>query len=441
MKRNFTNEEIEELILDLGSDDQEIVDLAMSGLLMANPRRHLSDMIDALEWVDDIIKQRICYIFGGLIDNRCIDPLLSVLNDENIDTRIAAIDSLQYFPNERIIPYLNDQLKHEDENIHEAVIISLGAYVKHGVINAHFPLVEIVQNEHESIELRRMALLNLKSLDEEELIPLLNRLREIPDASIYSHILLLQDDLGKNKEQKIAQTEQIIQKLLNEKDVLKQIRLEDVLVEGGSSTAKILIKKIFEQPDNAMLRVHARMIFEKMGYKSIAAFKWLLETFDRFNDLMQVVLLQDLVSLVAQRKYTALARPMVKLLNRVNAYIDRQNSETIRGEFNHVKADIHFALANYDCREGVEDMKTIMRDGTQRQFIELIEALVHIGDRDFLIPLINQYHLYRDFKRPSKTVKRAFKAIVRREKIKRNDPMFSNLTELQKQNLSLIMKQ
>ena len=61
MKRNFTPEEIEELILDLGSDDQEVVDLAMSALLMANPHRHLSDMIEALKWGDDIIKQRISY--------------------------------------------------------------------------------------------------------------------------------------------------------------------------------------------------------------------------------------------------------------------------------------------------------------------------------------------------------------------------------------------
>jgi hypothetical protein len=131
---------------------------------------------------------------------------------------------------------------------------------------------------------------------------------------------------------------------------------------------------------------------------------------------------------------------MIKLLNRINAYIEQQNSETIRKEFDHIKSDIHFALATYGCREAVEDMKAIMRDGTQRQFLELIEALVHVGDRDFLIPLINQYQAYRDFKRPSKTVKRAFKAIVRREKIRRNDPMFNNLTELQKQNLSLIMK-
>jgi hypothetical protein len=440
LKRNFTSEEIEELILDLGSDDQEVVDFAMSALLMSNPRRHLSDMIEALQWGDDIIKQRICYILGGMIDDRCIDPLLTMLNEENVDTKLAAIDSLQYFPNERIIPYLKDQLKHEDEDVRQEIISTLGVYVKHGVINAHIPLVKIVRNEQESIELRRSALVNLQHLDEDELIPLLNSLKEISDASIYSHILLLQDDLGKNQKQKIVQTEQLLQKLLAEKDALKQIRIEDRLVEGGSIAAKVLIKKILEKPKNAHLRVFTRLIFDKMGHKTIPAFRSLFETFDRFDDLMQVVLLQDLIMVVAQRQYAVLAKPMVKLLDRMNAYIDKLKAENDRREFDHIKSDIHFALATYGCRESVDDMKTIMRDGTQRQFLELIEALKHIGDKDFLIPLINQFQAYRNFKRPSGIVKRAFKAIVRREKIKRNDPIFKNLSELQKENLSLIMK-
>ncbi|HEX9974985.1 MAG TPA: HEAT repeat domain-containing protein, partial [bacterium] len=236
MKRNFTREEIEELILDLGSDDQEIVDFAMSALLLANPRRHLSDLIGALQWGEPIIKQRICYIFGGLIDERCIDPLLSVLNDENVDTKLAAIDSLQYFPAERIIPHLKEQLRHDDEDVRDAIVSTLGVFTKHGVIDAHLPLIEIVRDENATIQIRRQALLNLQHLDEDELVPLLDSLKDISDASIYSHVLLLQDDLGKNHEQKMAQIESLIQQLLTEKETIKQIRIEDRLVAGGALT-------------------------------------------------------------------------------------------------------------------------------------------------------------------------------------------------------------
>lgn len=441
MRRNFIKEEIEELILDLGSDDQQSVDFAMRTLLMANPRRHLSDMIEALQWGDDIIKQRLCYIFGGMIDDRCIDALLTMLQEENVDTKLAAIDSLQYFPVERIIPHLQDQLKQNDEDVQMAVITTLGVFIKHGVMNAHLPVVEIVQNEREAIELRRSALVNLKFLDEAELIPLLNSLKEISDATIYSHIMLLEDGLETNQDRKIAQIEQHIQKLLAEKNALKQIRLEDRLVEAGSLAARLLMNRILDEPENAHLRVLARLIFDKMGQKTIPAFKALFETFDRFDDLMQVVLLQDLITVVARRQYAMLAKSLVKLLDRINVYINNLKSENDRREFDHIKSDIHFALATYGCREAVEDMKAVMRDGTERQFLELIQALAHIGDKDFLIPLINQHQIYRNFKRPSKIVKQAFKAIVRREKIKRNDPIFSNLSELQKENLGLIMKQ
>lgn len=440
MKRNFTREEIEELIFDLGSDDQEVIDLAMSALLMSNPRRHLSDMIDALKWAEDIVKQRICYIFGGMIDERCIDPLLIMLSEANIDTKLAAIDSLQYFPVERILPHLIQQLKHDDEDVRDAVIFTLGVFIKHGVIDAHVPLIDIIRDENEAIELRRSALLNLQHLDEDDLVPVLDSLKEISDASIYSHILLLQDGLGKDREQRIAQVERLVQKLISEKEPLKQIRLEDRLVGKGSLAAKILMTKIFEDPDNTPVRVHARMIIDKMGSKAVSAYKWLFETFDRFDDLMQVILFQDMITVIAQRKYSALAKPMVALLRRMNNYIEKLDAEEDRREFDHIKADIHFALATYGCHDAIDDMKGVMKDGTERQNVELIRALAQIGDKDFLIPLINQFQVYRNFKRPSRIVKQAFKAIVRREKIKRTDPLFDNLSELQKENLGLIMK-
>jgi len=440
MKRNFTKEEIEELILDLGSDDQEVVNFAMNTLLMANPHRHLSDMIEALQWGDDIVKQQICYIFGGIIDERCVDPLLTVLKDENVDTKLAAIDSLQYFSAERIIPHLKDQLKHDDENVRQAIISTLGVFVKHGVINAHLPLLDIIHDENEIIELRRSALLNLQYLDEEELKPILKSLDDVSDASIYSNILLLTEGLDKNQEQKIDQIERLIQRFLNEKDILEQIRMEDLLVERGSLTSKVIIKKIFEDPENVPLRAHAHMIFDKMGCKTISAFRSLFETFDRFDDIVQVVLLQDLITIIPHRQYAALAKPLLNLLNRLNTYIKKCKSEDRRKGLSHIKSDIHFALATYGCREAVEDMKAIMQNGTERQFLPLIEALIFIGDKDFLIPLINQFQAYQNIKRPMRTIKRAFRAIIRREKIKRNDPIFNNLSELQSKNLSLIMK-
>ncbi len=440
MRRNYSKAEIKDLILDLASDDPEVADSAMSDLLMMNSRRCLAEMIAALDWGDNLIKQRICYIFGGLTDERCVDPLLAMLNEANVDTQLAAIDSLQYFPLERVVPQLENHLRHEDENIRQAIISTLGVFVKRGVVDAHLPLANLVRNENVSVDLRRLALLNMQHLEEAELKSLLISFDNISDATIYSHILLLQDGLDKNPDQKIAETEQLIQKLLAEKDVLKQIRIEDRLITGGSITAKVLIKKIFAEPDNALLRVHARMMFNKMGRKAISAFKHLFETFDQFYDIRQVVLLQDLIMSIQYRQFSPLSKSLVNLLERINSYIETVNSEDRRRDFELIKPEIHFALSIYGCREGVADMKKIMLDGTERQYLSLIEALKYVGDKDFLIPLINQLQAYRDFRSPIRAVKQAFKAIVHREKITWDDPIFDNLSDLQKQNLTLIMK-
>ncbi len=433
MRRNYSKAEIKDLIL-------EVADSAMSDLLMMNSRRCLAEMIAALDWGDNLIKQRICYIFGGLTDERCVDPLLAMLNEANVDTQLAAIDSLQYFPLERVVPQLENHLRHEDENIRQAIISTLGVFVKRGVVDAHLPLANLVRNENVSVDLRRLALLNMQHLEEAELKSLLISFDNISDATIYSHILLLQDGLDKNPDQKIAETEQLIQKLLAEKDVLKQIRIEDRLITGGSITAKVLIKKIFAEPDNALLRVHARMMFNKMGRKAISAFKHLFETFDQFYDIRQVVLLQDLIMSIQYRQFSPLSKSLVNLLERINSYIETVNSEDRRRDFELIKPEIHFALSIYGCREGVADMKKIMLDGTERQYLSLIEALKYVGDKDFLIPLINQLQAYRDFRSPIRAVKQAFKAIVHREKITWDDPIFDNLSDLQKQNLTLIMK-
>lgn len=66
---------------------------------------------------------------------------------------------------------------------------------------------------NEEIELRRMALVNLQYLDEEELPAILNTLKDIPDAIIYSNILLLEQDPGESLKRKKRQIEQLIQKL------------------------------------------------------------------------------------------------------------------------------------------------------------------------------------------------------------------------------------
>ena len=439
MKRNYTKEEMEELLICLASEDEEVSDFAMDALLMANPERHLSVMLKTLEFADDIVKQRICYILGGIIDKRCVDPLLSILNDENIDTVVAALDSLQYFHEERIIPHLKKQLMDNNAKIQEAVIETLGAYIKHGIPGACLPLVDLIQEEEELLDLRLLAVSKLEYLEEDQLKPILEDLMEISNATIYSHILMLYDDLNENKKKKLFLAEKLVNKLLAEEDIMKQINIQDQLVEFGGITARVLIKKMTENPQNASLSCFSHLILDRLGTKSIAAFKTLFESFDRFSDIHQRVLLITLVSIIAEHQFASLAPSLLKLLGDINNYVQTNGSDKTNDGFTHLKSEIHLALAKCGSREAIDDLREIFKDGSKRHFIQFIEAIQNIGDKHFLIPLLNQYDLYRNISIGEKAIKKAFKAVVRREKIKANDPLLNSLTEPQKKSLKLIL--
>ena len=432
---------MEELIKDLSSDNDEIAEFAMSALLIANPQRHLSDLINALDYCDDIAKQRICYIFGGMIDQRCINPLLSALKEKNIDTRIAAIDSLQYFPEKQILPHLRASLKTNNNTVREAVISTLSAYIKHGVPESHIPLINIILNENESPTLRHLALRGIKNLEDDQLKEIIPHLKDITDASIYSQILILEEEIGKNKKQKLDEVNYLIKQLLHLKDdILAQKDIEDQLVSFSEVTATELIKYLLAEPENTILKIHVNLIFDKLGSKSIPAIKSLFESFNQFDDFRKVIIIQNFVAETSNPRYSALTKSMLTLLFNLSCYIKKSNDKDIEKSFHTLKSYIHLALAVYGSSEGVDDIKEMFGQGTKRMFLPLIEAIKIVGDRQFVIPLLNQYQAYKDLRKPKSTIKKAFKSIIKREKIYKNDPIFDNLSEIQKKNLALILK-
>jgi len=442
LRRYLSKAEIEHLILDLDDDDPDIVDQAISDLLMISSPGELRDLIDGLTWGNDTIRQRIAYILGGMLDNRCIDPLVTLLNDPNIDTVLAALDSLQYFPEERIIPALQSVLSQRNEELSLAVIDTLGAYIKRGVIDAHVPLLEVIQDEQHPIDVRREALIQLQHLEAEELGPLLERLQHLADATLYSQVMFLQDGLGEDRQKKASAIEKMIHQLLDEPQVVKALQLEERLVAGGSLSAQILLQMLFRDITNPTLRVYAHRIIQRMGYKSLPALKAVFENFDRFDDFDQLFEIEDLIEIVAHPKYASMASSLVTLLQHLKGYLDNQllmNRKARLRDYEYFRAYIHFVLAIYGCRDAVDDLKAMIRDGYRRQSTLILQALVSIGNKDFLLPLINQFHVYRKSKERQQLVRQAFRAIIKREKVRKNDPIFKDLSELQQQNLRLLI--
>ncbi|MBD3288676.1 hypothetical protein GF337_07740 [candidate division KSB1 bacterium] len=401
----------------------------MTALMMANSRDHLNQLVQALDNDNEIIKERICFILGGFTDNRCINPLLTVLErNEGLMIKLAAIDSLQYFHDERIVPVLEHHLKIAQHQIKEAIIETLGEYIKHGVPNAHLPLVKLVKSDHEIAELRLLALDKINSMEVNEIKPLIHEFKSVSDAGIYAQVVFMEDNILSEKKSNLAKARKIVRKLIDEPDTMAALNLEDQLINCGTNGAQAIIDELFDSPQNTMLLTHTGMLIERLGVKAIPALKSLFESFNDFHEHKYIFTLQSLLSSIARPKYSALESSLLIFLKNLNQYIFDKKKGSNKEEYNILKADLHFALAKYGSEEGLQDMKALMDDGTERQFITFISAIRAIGDQDFLIPLINQYNAYRNSRSTQKSIRRAFLTIVKRQKIKRSDPMFDQLT-------------
>ncbi len=436
MNRNYNTEEISELILDLSSENPEVAEFAMTALMMSNPRKHLSELIGALDYDNDIIKERICFILGGFSENRCIDPLLSVLErNEIVLVKIAAIDSLQYFYEDRIIPVLEYHLKTGPDEMKDAIIETLGEHIKHGVQNAHLPLVDLIKNDHELIDFRQLALKKLYNLEAQELKLLTPEFKKISDASIYSQILLIEDYILEDKHQKLNEAKKLVNKLMKQHDSLESYKIEDELVNYGTTGARAIIDEVFNNPQNMFLFSHAGLVIERLGIKAVPVLKPVFESFDKFHEYESTFFIQSLLAYLSTPRYSALEPSLLIFLKNLNQYLRNKKSNDNKNMFSTLKADLHLALAKYGSKKGLDDMKTLMNDGTEKQFKTLILAIRAIGDQDFLIPLINQYDAYRNSSEIQRTIRKAFLTIVKRLKIRRSDPLFNQLSDKQKQFL------
>jgi len=432
MKRNYTKVETQELIIDLSSRKREIADFATTALMMANPQRHLEEIIQSLETDNENVKQRIYFILSGFDDKRCVDALiLGIENETNYTTKFAVIESIQCFHQSRIVPFLQKQLCNPLKEIRKLIITTLGIYVKHDVPDAHLPLLIVIKNETELMELRHEALQQLTHLDDSELLSLIEELKNISDASIYLQLLVLEDELKRDNQQKIQQVEELLNKLKSTDDVMEQIKLEKQIIEFGRIAAKLILDTIIDKYDDPRMLIHAMIITEHLGTKTIPAFRRLLESFDRFDDFDRILVLTNLFSSINDPQYKVLSSSFLKLLQNLNRYLKEKVLENRQSDINLFKSEIHTVLALYGCVEALDDLKALFGDGSRPQYFPLIAALKNIGDKDFLIPLINQYHIFRTVPYELQTIKRTFTAIARREKIKRNDPLFSHLTKKQ----------
>jgi len=101
---------------------------------------------------------------------------------------------------------------------------------------------------------------------------------------------------------------------------------------------------------------------------------------------------------------------------------------------------IHCLLGEMNSPACLDDLLALLGDGSKRVPGDIIETLAKIGNKHALVPLVRMYPVESEISElGARYIKETCRAIIRREKLSKSNPLFDKLTEAEKDNLNKIL--
>jgi hypothetical protein len=175
--------------------------------------------------------------------------------------------------------------------------------------------------------------------------------------------------------------------------------------------------------------------------RDVAQMENISETLIRINDKSGAAVLSDYLRDIKAR------------IDEINKNAIHNNAQTPRDEcwwasdlgkkmefYQMARMKIHCLLGEMDSAVGFDDLLALLGDGTKRVPGDIIATLAKIGNKQALIPLVRMYPVESEISElGARYIKDTCRAIIRREKISKSDPLFDKLTEPEKDNLGKIL--
>jgi len=179
---------------------------------------------------------------------------LGLLEDDNDYVVLAAIKALESFARPAIVEPVAQKLYSENPQVIEQAILCLGSVISCGVVEASDPLLNFVL-EHDS-DVRTLAVQNLKHLEAEHLLPVIDKLRTLDDANLEGEIRLVLDDLEMRKADDVEQKLARLYHGLHSEKYKVGIYLIDVTTRNSHKMTKELIKHTINSSHISKVKTH-----------------------------------------------------------------------------------------------------------------------------------------------------------------------------------------
>lgn len=356
------------------------------------------ELIEALKEKDPSMRKASAMALGNIGDLRAIEPLIGLFLDDDRSVPLYAVNALGMI-GEKVFDKVNHLLKNENYNLRLYATMTLGEIRDKRAIH---PLLSIIENKKDELELRRAAIIALGSVGGEKVVDYLikflgydelskaasRELIKIGEPAIIPLIAMLNSQnpivLNNVKEALIAIGKPAVPHLIVALDhyepVIRKNSINILSVTANKEIIPFIIKKLKDPSES--VRIAAATALGKLGDESVVI--PLLNIVNSQSGLLRLEAVRS-IGLIGKN---AGEKAVDILLN------------VVRSETGEIQRETISALGKIGSNKATPILLGLLGKANLEITSALIDALGEIGDERAIKPLVNLLsHAHPDIRR------------------------------------------
>ncbi len=421
--------EIRELVQKLGSRSKNTVDASRARLSIIGSRA-VDDLVEALEGDDNRVRARVMPLLALIQDPRGREPLVAMLLDRSVRLREIAARCLGRFPSPETVATLSRLIGRERGiKVRVSAVHSLVDHYATEQEQALSPLLDILADPEERTEVRLAAFAVLPLIRASERRSIMERLGRDSDVAIRRHAEQTESERERETAQETDAATVAIDLASSEYSVWNEAIQR--LAAYGAGAIPAILGEMEGRAHDPEYCARAGMALKALGPRRCGALAEALNTID------EPLPLQVIVEVIGALGNKSLIYRLEDLIERLATRPTPPAESDGFDLMQRVQAKAHLELARIGSRVAIDNLRDCLADPERRVDLEMVGAIEVIGKREEISVLLRAYQREDAFTRDR--IGGAVRAIMKRERIRRNSRIFQSLSVGQVQALRAIL--
>ncbi|HKQ62126.1 MAG TPA: HEAT repeat domain-containing protein [Candidatus Polarisedimenticolaceae bacterium] len=399
---------------------------------MIGPRA-VEQLVETLEGSDDKTRAQVIPLLALIGDPRGLAPLIAMLLDRNPQLRRLAAHQLGGLPSAEAVTALERLLKKETEpELRQAAVQALVEQYAAGQERAIRAPLELLTDVAQPRALRLAAAGLLPALHPVQRRGILERLNADPDEQLRAHTAAVEADLAQRTAAggSIKEIKGLLEDL-GSADYPRWNAAVPRLGSCGASAVGSIVAEMQSRAHDPEFCTRAGMALKALGRRHSQA---LADALERIEEPLPLQVLVDAIGALGDTRSVSRLKALIERVARGPKDPALRNGVD---PFQRVRAKAHFELARLGSRVAIGDLREALADPEHRLELELVAAAERIGKRDEIEPLLRAHAREDAF--VQERIATAVLTIMRRERIRRNNPLLQALPAAQRTVLQKIL--